>query len=279
MKGICPVCDDYIREPGLSIHPDCALAQFMIVEPIDILSSGDVDKEVWLSEFVPEVNFVFIEDWRTRRVFKLAEDIITRSAFYTGGDFPVADLEIEITPKTRDMFRVLSLARLAYLDGDTVRLGPLGVQVCQLLPTGEPWDSPTVRIALEQIYGWICLAVSHAFLEAWLKGERSIGRPRKILKVFQWLANVANDYPDRIPDEIEANQLFYERIDRFGLSERDRKQIAKALLGIGVRGRSPKLFRSHRGTAGELLFFRFKPQTLFFLERIRERYRERVRGR
>ncbi len=278
MRGYCSLCENEIREPGRTLHEQCEMAKDILDDLTEILAGEAV--EPWVTDFVPELNFVFEEDWRLRRIFKTAEKVIVKSVLYFGGgNFPLTKLDIDFsTSEVIRIFDILETAGLARIYGDTVSLCPLGKKLCEeQIATGAPLDSPGVRGPIEELRGWICITVANVLLGEWLKGNRRPGRPKNLLKMLQWLSNVMIDNPDRIPTTLEANEIFYERYDVFGISKAQIERLATTLLGI--RGKSPKVFAAFRPTAGGLIYVDFKPQTQIFLERERERLRERRRAR
>ncbi len=278
MKGFCDMCENEVREPGRDMHEQCEMAKDILDDLTEMLMGGPV--EPWVTDFVPELNFVFEEDWRLQRTFKTAEKVIVKSALYFGGgDFPLAELDVDFpTSEVNRIFDVLGRAGLAWLEGDTVRLAPLGKKLCgEQLATGAPLDSAGVRGPIEELRGWICITVAKTLLDGWLRGNRRAGRPRNLLEMLQWLSNVVIDNPDKIPATLEANEIFYEQRDVFDISKAQIERLATALLGI--RGKSAKVFAAFRPSGGGSVYVDLKPQTQIFLERERERLRERRRAR
>jgi len=278
MKGWCPLCENEVRDPNRNMHEQCEMAMDILNDLTEMLSNKTV--EPWVRDFIPELNFVFEEDWRVKRIFKITEKVIVTSLLhYAGGDFPATELELNLSAsESSRLFDVLETAELAKLEEDKVRLCPLGKRLCEEeLATGAPLDSPGVRRPIEELRGWICITVARALLDDWLEGNRGAGRPRNLLKMLQWLSNVMIDNPDKVPATLEANEIFYERRDFFGISKPQTERLAAALLGI--RGKYPKLFAAFRPSAGGLLYVDLKPQTQRFLERERDRVRARQRAR
>lgn len=278
MKGFCSLCENEVREPGRDMHEQCEMAKDTLDDLTEMLMGGIV--EPWVRDFAPELNFVFEEDWRLKRVFKAAEKVITTSLLhYGGGDFPATELDLKLpTNEVNRIFDILETAEFAKLEKDNVCLCPLGKRLCQEeIATGAALDSPGVRGPIEELRGWICIIVAKALLDAWLNGSRGAGRPRNLLKMLQWLSNVMIDNPDKIPATLEANEIFYEPYDVFGIPKAQIERLAAGLLGI--RGRHPKVFAAFRPTAGGSIYVDLKPQTRIFLERERKRLRERRRGR
>lgn len=278
MSGQCCVCGNEVRDPRRTMHEQCEMARDIMEDLREMLASGKV--ETWIKDFIPELNFVFEEDWRLKRIFKVAERVIVKSVLhYGGGDFPLSELEINIsTSELNGIFDILEAAGLASIEGNNVHLGPIGVRLCQQnIATGTALDSPDVRGPIEELRGWICVTVAKGFLDDWLSGHRRTGRPRNILKMLEWLSNVMIDNPNRIPTTLEANEIFYERYDVFSISKAQIERVAIALLGL--RGKSPKVFAAFKPQPGGMLLVDLKPQTRIFLERERERVLERRRGR
>ncbi len=278
MSGLCCVCGNEVRDPRRTMHEQCEMARDIVDDLREMLSEGTA--EAWVRDFIPELNFVFEEDWRLRRIFKVAERVIVKSILYFGGgNFSIDELEIDLPRSELDrIFDVLTAAGLASLDGDEIHLGTIGSKLCQEnIATGAALDSPGVRGPIEELRGWICITVAKSLLDEWLRGIRRPGRPKNLLKMLQWLSNVMIDNPDRIPTTLEANEIFYERYDVFGISQAQIERLAIALLGL--RGKSPKVFAAFRPQPGGMLLVDLKRETRIFLERERERVLERRRGR
>lgn len=278
MSELCCVCENEVRDPRRTMHEPCEMARDVLDDLREVLASGEVDS--WIRDFIPELNFVFEEDWRLKRIFKVAEQVIVKSVInYGGGDFPLSELEISIpSSELTRIFDILEASGLASIEGNNVHLGHIGVRLCQQnIATGAALDSPEVREPIEELRGWICLTVAKGFLDDWLSGHRRRGRPKNILKMLEWLSNVMIDNPDRIPTRLDANEVFAERYDVFGIPKGQIERIAAGLLGL--RGKAPKIFAAFLPQPGGTLLVDFKPETRIFMERERERIIERRRGR
>ena len=95
MKGFCPLCENEVREPDRDMHEQCEMAMDILDDLTEMLSAKAV--ESWVRDFVPELNFVFEEDWRLQRIFKTTEKVIITSLLhYAGGDFPATELDLRL---------------------------------------------------------------------------------------------------------------------------------------------------------------------------------------
>lgn len=279
---ICDLCGSRVLKAHAieGVCRNCHRILSVAEDPSDRLSKGEVPQ--WLRDFLPEIASVFEGDWRFGKYYKVADEIIFKSAFgHGGGDFPVGDLLAlpESQAYRERIFRVLHAAGLASLDGDTVRLGSLGKRVCELLPAGADWGSPEIKGIQEEMRGWITFLLAKSLIDAWQTSDHEFGRPRNFLVVMSYLCRLW-DFPDAIPKTVRGAELFSPDEHPFGLRQSQLIRLLQRIIGLG--GRYPKLFeRSYDRSDIRVgyLDLDLKPQTHSFIEMERERYRERERER
>jgi hypothetical protein len=242
--------------------------------------------EDWAKEFVRELDFTFGRDNRAIRYFEVANEIILLSIGRSTSRIPIGDLRaLRDRPgeDIQELMEVLALAGIARLMGEEVVLDDLGLKLAQLLPTGVALISEEFRSPAEEVRGAICLALAMTLMDSAIGGNGS-RRPRTYLLWMKRLSRHCARFlpiPDPI-DKIVWDVEFFERGRKatqyvVGISPRQREREFADVAGLG--GAPSKMIERIEVKPGGKFDIHLKDSVVVYLERLRERYRERERGR
>ena len=246
--------------------------------------SGSV--EDWAKEFVRELDFTFRRDNRAIRYFEVANEIMLLSIGRSTSRIPISDLRAlrdQPRQEIQELMEVLALAAIARLMDDEVILDDLGLRLSQLLPTGVPLISEEFRGPAEEVRGAICVALAMTLIDSAIGGNGS-RRPRTYLLWMKRLSrHCARFLPITDPiDKCLWGVEFFERGRRagqyvVGISPRQREREFADVVGLG--GAPSKMIERIEVKPGGKFDIYLKDSVVVYLERLRERYRERERGR
>jgi hypothetical protein len=168
---------------------------------------------------------------------------------------------------------VLEESHIARRIGNDVFLEDIGMQLAQLLPTGIDTDSEAFKAPAEEMRGAICIVLGRKLIGGYLDDGR-YQRPRNYLLNMKRVCRHTVGFLriDReIPLDTGANEFFrgYAVIQ----NERQRIKILWDMLDNHL------LIAAVRRDPGGGFTISWKESVPPFQERLRERYRERERGR
>lgn len=277
----CRLCHDIIEvDTASKICELCRITIFQTHEIMEAYSTGQVEDQI--RNFIPEIEFTFERDHMVSRYFNTAWELIQKSfTDYVG--IPVPQREIEELKRwnpdeVRRIFDVLRFAKVAHLEGELVKLDSMAERIVEILPTGEPFSSPAVKGAFGEMRGSICIALSQPLLDT----DSRPRRPRNFLVNFNHLSNILSRHEPfgmatgPISKVVDSEEFFIPIVGKRYPVQIGQKQMIKILQDhFGWRGES-KIIEAFKGPPYKYVL---KDVTLFYLERMRERWRERPRER
>ena len=293
----CRLCRDDSYD---NICPLCELVLFQTQEILNAYSSGEVTPDE-VRFFVPELSFTFERDPRTRRFFTIAYEIIEKAiTMRNQGIFAKQrrssiDMEVMTSPymlpikkvtalrnlseeRIREFDKVLSKARIARLEGETIYLEEMAQRLVDYIPAGENLSMERYQHLVKEMKGVLCITLADTLIRQWLNGDVESGRPRKYVVYMKCLSRFLKKYweEEAMPQEISVHRFFESR-DLQVSSKQAEKTFAEDVLGLGT-GQS-NIIQSFREKSDGKLVLLLKEQVVKFLERMRERWRERSRER
>lgn len=244
--------------------------------------SGNI--EDWAKDFVRELDFTFKRDNRSNRYFEVANEVMLLTIGRDTSRIPINELRaLRDRPQEeiRELLEVLARAGIARLMGDEIVLDDLGLKLRQLLPAGVTLISEEFRAPAEEARGAICVALAMTLIESTVEGDNS-RRPRTYLL---WMKRLSRHCARFLPisDPIDKSMWgveFFEGGQRAGqyavrISPRQREREFADVVGLG--GAPAKIVeRIEEKRPGKFDIF-LKDSVVVYLERLRERYRERER--
>lgn len=293
----CRLCRDDRYD---NICPLCELVLFQTQEILNAYSSGEVTPDE-MRLFVPELSFTFERDPRTRRFFNIAYQIVEKSInmrnqeIFTKRRRSSIDLEVMTSPymlpikkvialrnlskeRIRQFDKVLSKARIARLEGETIYLEEMAQRLVDYIPAGENLSMERYQHLVKEMKGVLCITLADTLIRQWLNGDVESGRPRKYVVYMKCLSRFLKKYweEEAMPQEISVYR-FFESGDLKVSSKQAEKTFAEDVLGLGT-GQS-NIIQSFREKSDGKLVLLLKEPVVKFLERMRERWRERPRER
>ena len=277
----CALCQDIsAADTSNQICELCRTTIFQTDEIAEAYSTGEVEDQI--RNFIPEIEFTFERDYRVSRYFNTAWEIIQKSfTDYVGTPIPqreIEELEGRNPDDVRRIFDVLRFAKVAHLEGELVKLDSIAERIVEILPTGEPLSSPAVKGAFGEMRGSICIALAQPLLDP----DSRPRRPRNFLVNFNHLSNILSRYEPfgmatgPISKVVDADEFFIPIAGSRYPVQISRKQMIKILQDhFGWTGER-KIIEAFKGTPHRYVL---KDVTLAYLERMRERWRERPRER
>lgn len=239
----------------------------------------------WVSDFVRELSFTFERDLRRAQgLFNVANEIIIVGfRDFPAGIIPILQLEqLADRPRSevRDIISVLERAKIARLQGDSIVVEELGLRLVQIIPSGADLLSETYQEYVDEMRGALCVVLARELIEEWLNDETDRGRPRSYLLNMNRLSNyVAMNLPRPAPiePEVDGAEFFVQPERRLQIGDAQLIKIMKDLLGLC--GGPPRIINSVTAMPGGGFKVTLKDSVILFLERLRERQRERLRPR
>lgn len=293
----CPLCLD---EHWDNICSLCELVLFQTQEVINAYSSGKVPPDE-MRFFVPELSFTFERDPRTRRFFIIAYEIVEKAIIMRNQEIFVkrgrssADLEVMTSPyvlpikkvralcnlskkRIQQIDKVLSKARIARLEGETIYLEEMAQSLVSYIPAGEDLSAERYQHLVKEMKGVLCVILADTLIRQWLNGDIGSGRPRKYVVYMKCLSRFLEKYweEEAMPQEISVYR-FFEPGDLQVSSKQAEKTFAEDVLGLGTG--QPNIIQNFREKPDGKLILSLKEPVVRFLERMRERWRERPRER
>lgn len=293
----CPLCRDKHYD---NICRLCELVLFQTQEILNAYSSGEVTSDD-MRFFVPELSFMFERDPRTRRFFTIAYEIIEKAiTMRNQGIFAKQrrssiDMEVMTSPymlpikkvtalrnlseeRIRKFDKVLSKARIARLEGETIYLEEMAQRLVSDISEGADLSAESYQHEVKEMKGILCAILADTLIGQWLDGDMENGRPRKYVAYMKCLSRFVEKYWEekQMPREISIRN-FFEPGDLQISSIQAEKTFAEDVLGLG-RGQS-NIIQSFREKSDGKVILLLKEPVVRFLERIRERWRERPRER
>jgi len=276
----CALCHDIEVDIAGEICELCRITIFQTNEIAEVYSTEQVEDQI--RNFIPEIEFTFERDRRVSRYFSTAWEIIQKSfTDYIGTPIPqnrIEELKGRNPDEVRKIFDVLKFAKVAHLEGKLVKLDSMAERIVGLLPTGEPLSSPRIKGVFREMRGSTCIALAQPLLDP----DRSPRRPRNFLVNFNHLSNVLSRYEPfgkaigPISKEVPADEFFIPIAGKRYPTQIGQKQMIKILQDhFGWIG-EPKIIEAFKSPPYR---YTLKDVTLVYLERMRERWRERPRER
>jgi len=277
----CRLCHDIIEvDTASKICELCRITIFQTEEITEAYSTGQVEDQI--RNFIPEIEFTFERDRMVSRYFNTAWEIIHKSfTDYVGTLIPqreIEELKGRNLDEIRKIFDVLKFAKVAHLEGELVKLDSMAERIVGILPTGEPLSSPIVKGVFREMRGSICTALAQPLLDP----DRSPRRPRNFLVNFNHLSNILSRYEPFGPDNdsiskvVDSEEFFIPIVGKRYPLQIGQKQMIKIQQDhFGWRG-EPKIIEAFKSPPYKYVL---KDVTLVYLERMRERWRERPRER
>lgn len=278
----CALCHDIgVGKAGV-ICQLCLITMFQTDEIAEAYLTGKVESQI--RNFIPEIELTFERDRRVSRYFNTAWEIMHKSfTNYTGTLIPldqIEELKGRNSEEVHEIFDVLKFAKVAHRDGELVKLDSMAERIVGFLPIGEPLSSPRIKGVIREIRGSICIALAQPLLDPY----RSPRRPRNFLINFNHLSNVLSRYEPlgqatgSISKEVCADEFFIPIVGKRHPIQIGQKQMYKIIQDhFGWIG-EPKIIDSFYKDRDGYSFV-LKDVTLDYLERMRERWRERPRER
>ena len=293
----CPLCRDDRYD---NICPLCELVRFQTQEILNAYSSGEVTPDE-MRFFVPELSFTFERDHRTRRLFNIAYEIVGKAITMRNQEIfakrrrsPI-DTEVVTSPymlsikkvtalrnlseeRIRKFDKVLRKARIARLEGETIYLEEMAQRLVSDISEGADLSAESYQHEVKEMKGILCAILADALIRQWLDGDVESGRPRKYVAYMKCLSRFVEKYWEekQMPKEISIRN-FFKPSDLQISSIQAEKTFAEDVLGLGP-GQS-NIIQSFREKSDGKIILLLKEPVVRFLERIRERWRERPRER
>jgi len=272
----CPLCAE---KNGDELCIECKLLMLATEMLHQACATGQIQNDEVARNFVRELGFTFNRDSRTRRYFVVANELIFRSVRdYPNEPIPLVQLQ-ELRERNQievdDIMAVLQESHIARRVGSDVFLEDIGMQLAQMLPTGIDTDSEIFKAPAEEMRGAICIVLGRRLIEGYLDDGR-YQRPRNYLlnmkRVCRHTVGFLRPEIDReIPVHTGDNEFF--RGYAVIRNERQRIKILWDMLDNHL------LIAAVSKDPGGGFTITWKESVPPFLERLRERWRERERGR
>ncbi len=270
----CPLCGERNRD---NFCPECDLVMLATDVLYEACATGEIQNDDVARNFVRELSFTFNRDSRARRYFVVADELIFRSMRdYPNAPIPVVELQELINraqSEVDDIMALLEESRIARRVGDDVFLEETGMQLAQLLPSGVRTDDEAFKASTEVMRGAICVVLGNRLIEGYLD-DRRYQRPRNYLLNMKRVCRhvvVFLTSDTAIPTDTGDNEFF-----RGYVVIRSEKQRIKILMDMLNNHLLIGAIRRDYG-GGFTIFW--KDSVPPFQERLRERWRERERGR
>ena len=293
----CPLClDDHYD----NICELCKLVLFQTQEILNAYSSGEVPPEE-LRFFLPEISFTFERDPRTRRFFTVAYEIVGKAITIRNQEMFVkrkrspidmeavtSDYMLPINEvralrnlswkKVKEIDEILTKARIARLEGQTIYIEEMAQKLVSYIPSGGDLTGEAYQQIVKEMKGALCVILADTLIHKWLDGDTESGRPRKYVVYMKCLSRFWEKYWEEevIPQDVSIRRFFKPR-DLQVSSEQAEKTFAEDVLGLGT-GQS-NIIQSFREKSDGKIVLSLKEPVVRFIERMRERWRERERGR
>ena len=293
----CPLCLDNHYD---SVCELCKLALFQTEEILDAYSAGGVRPEQ-VRFFVPEISFTFERDPRTRRFFTVAYQIIEKAVTIRNQEMfvkrGISSGDIELMPseyilpinevralrslprkRIREIDEVLSKARIARFEGETIYIEEMAQKLVSYIPSGGDLTGEAYQQVVKEMKGVLCVILADTLIRKWLDGDIESGRPRKYVVYMKCLSRFWRKYWEEevIPQEISIRRFFEPR-DLQVSSEQAESTFGEDVLGLGT-GQS-NIIQNFREKSDGKIVLSLKEPVVRFIERMRERWRERERER
>jgi len=242
----------------------CQLTLFQLNEVINDYLNGSPPE--WMSDFIRELDFIYQEDLRVRGYFNVASEVV--EIFVIDKEPSVKIDDVEEFHNThiaqRRIIEVLEWAKIVERKGDRLYPGELTIKFISLRREERYLTDEEIQKVIFEIRGLLTVALTKALL------EMNVYVPRGALSIFnmlsrQILASYGQDSVD--PKIYKLNQDI-----TFGMiPKRQRNHIKRRMIGLS--GGGTRLIEDIDDEGNLVL----KPKVVRYLQRIRERIRERQR--
>lgn len=270
----CRLCGE---RNGDNLCLECDLVMLATDMLYEACATGGIQNDDVARNFVRELSFTFNRDPRARRYFVVADELIFRSVRdYLNAPIPLVQLEELRTrhpSEVNDIMAVLEESHIARRVGNDVFLEDIGMQLAQLLPSGVRTDDEAFKASTEVMRGAICVVLGRRLIEGYLDNGR-YQRPRNYLLNMKRVCRPVAGFLESagaIPPDTGDNEFF-----RGYVVIRSEKQRIKILMDMFNDHLLISAVRREPGGGFTLVW---KDSVPPFQERLRERWRERERGR
>jgi len=226
----------------------------------------------WITDAVREFDFLYRRDPRTRAFFNVALEIMemaildNRTSFYWNN---LLEPRYTTIPGS-DIIRILEKAWIIKRSGEKLQVGDITRKLRGYRLLDYPLNSEEMKSAIQEIHGALATAITYALITDVKITKKYI--PRGALSIFSLLSAhiLRHKNDDNIPDKIPL----YTQREGFRIVRPRQQRHAKYYM-CGFHDGSTRILRDIDKDESILL----KPSMITYLERIRDRYRMRIRGR
>jgi len=226
----------------------------------------------WIMEATKEFDFLYRRDPRTRTFFNVAIEIAEMAILDNKTEFYWNELlEPEYTKISEsNIIRILEKAWIIKRSGEKFQIGDLIRRLRRYRLLDYPLNSEEVKKTIQEMHGVLAIAITHALITDPKITQKYI--PRGALGIFSLLsAHILEHINDNnIPDKISV----YTQDEGFRIMGKRQERHTKYYM-CGFHDGTTRILQDVDENGNILL----KPAMTNYIERIRERYRTRVRGR
>lgn len=266
----CQICKR--RDAGVEkICNYCELAIFQIAEILNSYRGGEQFPQ-WITEAVREFDFLYKRDPRTRAFFNIAIEIVELAILDNKTSFYWDELlePLYTTIPESDIIRVLEKAWVIKTKGEMLQVGEITRRLRGYRLLDYPFNSEEMKSAIREMHGVIATAITYALITDVKLTRKYI--PRGALSIFSLLSAhiLAHLNEDKIPEKIPL----YTQSEGLRIIRPRQQRHAKYYM-CGFHDGSTRILQDVDGDGNLIL----KPSMTTYVERIRDRYRIRIRGR
>ncbi len=256
--GYCNLCNRFHEEDGLCVV--CRTTVFQLSEIMRSYLEDDSPPE-WLTDSVGEFAWILEEYPPTAAFFNVAQEVLYAFILDEQNELPADDLkELAFTNWPRDrVLHMLEVAKVVELTDGHVFPGKLTKNLMNIRWAGNQLAADDYTKQMIEFRGILTISLVYSLLqEDWLVTNRALG----VIGIFSLLI-ISEINPSIIDDTTFKYALSH-------LNARQKRRIEYHLTGL--RDGVPKMI-DDATDAGLVL----KPCMINYVERMRERYRERAR--
>lgn len=249
----------------------CELAIFQIAEILNSYRSGEQFPQ-WISEAVREFDFLYKRDPRTRAFFNIAIEIMEMAILDNKTSFYWSELlePLYTTVPPSDIIRILEKAWVIEKSGEMFQAGDITRRLRGYRLLDYPFNSEEMQFAIQEMHGVLATAITYALITDVKITRKYI--PRGALSIFSLLSAhiLRNIEEEKIPDKIPP----YTQNEGLRIIRQRQQRHAKYYM-CGFHDGSTRILQDVDKDGNIIL----KPSMLAYVERMRDRYRMRIRGR
>ena len=262
----CSLCNRQKQSDGRKNCLKCEISLFQIDSIIDDYINNNNPPQ-WLIDGLGEIfSWGYTGNPIGAGFFNTANEIAEIFAIDRLEEIPRDDLkEINYTNLSQEkILKILKNALLIEYDGSSIYPGPILRKLIEVRWEGYEMDTPQVKQKLKEMHGIVSVAITKGLL---LENRR---KPRYALAVFQLISHIM--LSNGIGGEIDTTITEYDLdISLNKLVRRQQDRIKRTMMGFsdGV----PKIIKD-KDIQGKMPL---KEIAIDYIEKMRERYRERER--